>query len=75
MRLGLAAGALAVAVWGSQQLLPVPRAASLPGLALLSLHVAIGAAVYLAALYALRSPELSTLIAVVRRRASTSPRS
>jgi len=75
MRLGLAAGALAVAVWGSQQLLPVPRAASLPGLALLSLHVAIGAAVYLAALYALRSPELSTLLAVVRRRGSTSPRS
>lgn len=48
--------------------LPIPPGASLAGLALLAVHVAVGAGAYAAALAALRSPELETLLAMVRRR-------
>jgi putative peptidoglycan lipid II flippase len=70
LRLGVAGVALAGAVWGLQQILPIPRRASSLGLALLALHVAVGAGVYLASLYGLRSPELAALRATFRRRSA-----
>ena len=68
LRLAAAAVVLAGALWGLDQLAPVPRAASGKGLALLALHVAVGAGVYLAALLALRSPDATALLSLFRRR-------
>ncbi len=68
LRLAAAALVLAGAVWGLGQVAPIAATASASGLALLALYVAVGAGVYLAALYGLRSPELNALLAVFRRR-------
>jgi putative peptidoglycan lipid II flippase len=67
LRLGAAGVALVAALWGLGGLVPLPRAASAYGLALLTLNVVSGALVYLLALWLGRSPELHTLLAVLRR--------
>jgi putative peptidoglycan lipid II flippase len=66
-RLLLAASVLSVALWAVEQIAPIPRAASLSGLALLALYVAGGALLYLLALRVLGSPEFRALLGVVRR--------
>jgi len=68
LRMTVACIAVAVAVWGLGRVAPIPPRASISALALLALHVAIGAGVYLVALYGLRSPEINTLLGLLRRR-------
>ena len=58
---------MAGALSGLAAVLPLPRAASLTGLASLALQVAVGAAVYFASLSLLRSPELPAFRALLRR--------
>jgi putative peptidoglycan lipid II flippase len=67
-RLTLAAAALAAALTALTALWPVPGSASIPGAAVLCSHVAIGALAYLGCLKLLRSPDLSSLAATLRRR-------
>jgi len=66
--IAIATALLGVAVMFSQTLLPVPATASFESLALLFLHVAIGAGVFAVTLALLRSPEFPVLRAVLRLR-------
>ncbi len=68
LRLAAAAVVLAGVLWGLGQVAAVPGAASGTGLALLALHVAVGAGAYLAALHTLRSPDANALLSLLRRR-------
>jgi putative peptidoglycan lipid II flippase len=63
-----AAGALAAVLFAQDLVWPVPRSASVSGAAVLFAHVALGAGVYLACLKLLRSPDLASLLATLRRR-------
>jgi putative peptidoglycan lipid II flippase len=66
-RVAAAAGVLAAALAGMDILWPVPGSASAQGAAVLSSHVAVGALCYVASLKLLRSPELASLLATLRR--------
>ena len=63
-----AAGTLAGALVALDLVWPVPRSASVSGASVLFAHVALGAGVYLTCLKLLRSPDLATLLATLRRR-------
>jgi putative peptidoglycan lipid II flippase len=62
------AASLAGALVALDLVWPVPRSASVSGAAALFAHVALGAGVYLACLKLLRSPDLASLLATLRRR-------
>jgi putative peptidoglycan lipid II flippase len=66
-RLLVASAALAGALALCDALVPIGERGIVAGGALLALHIAAGAAVYLAVLRALRSPELDALLALARR--------
>jgi putative peptidoglycan lipid II flippase len=65
--LALACGAMGIALVGLGYVWPVPPAASALAVATLLAHVALGAAVYLAVLWGVRSPELASLRALLAR--------
>ncbi|MCP4003290.1 MAG: murein biosynthesis integral membrane protein MurJ [bacterium] len=72
LRLVVASSFMALAIWMLTQRIPVDtQTASLSGVLFLFTSVAFGAGIYLLSLFVLRAPELRALLAIVRRRTSS----